>query len=456
MPLIVNSTLMAEKWNNKALFRLIWPLIIEQILAVTMGVADTVMISPVGEFAVSGVNIIDNINNLLVIAFIALSTGGAVVCSHYIGRQEPKNASLAARQLVYFVTLISVVIMILALFFRQQVISLLYGYLEDDVMRASMVYLLITALSYPALALYNSCAALFRSIGNSKVPMRIALMVNIINIGGNALFIYVMRMGVAGVALSTLLSRIAAAVVLVVLLVKDQSSPVSLAGIQKITLIPAMLKRILRIGVPTGLENTMFQIGRLLTQRIFPMFGTSVIAANAVTSVITSISFMPGMAYGMALLTVVGQCSGAEDYEAAKTNTVKLLKVAWITVLCIAIPTFFLRGWVAGLFNLSPEAQSYAKLFLSIHCIFMSIGWTFSFALPNALRAAGDAKFTMLIGSISMWTVRVSGAYFFTFTLGLGPAGVWLAMGMDFLSRGTCFFLRWRSNRWQAKKLITD
>ena len=447
---------MTEKWNNRALFRLLWPLVLEQLLAVTMGAADTVMVSTVGEYAVSGVNIIDNLNNFLVIAFIALATGGAVVCSQYIGRQDHKNSSLAARHLIYIVFSISLIITAIALVFRRPIVGIIYGRIEADVMQAAMVYFLITALSYPLLAIYNACAALFRSAGNSQVPMRIALLVNIMNIGGNAFFIYVLRIGVAGVALSTLISRFVAAAVLFLLLSRNRRSPVSLVGILKPQIVPSMFKKILNIAIPTGLENSMFQFGRLLTQRIFPFFGTSVIAANAVTSVINSFSFMPGNAYAMALLTVVGQCLGAGDMDAAKKYTVKIMKVTWLTVFIFSFLILLTRNSLVGLFSLSTDAQIQARYFLNIHCISMIFGWAFSFALPNALRAAGDAKFIMIVGTISMWTVRVCGSYFFAFSLGLGPAGVWFAMGGDFLVRGTCFFIRWRSGRWQNKKVIDN
>ena len=445
---------MAEKWNNKALFRLLWPLLIEQFLAMTMGAADTIMVSSVGEFAVSGVNIIDNINNFFIIAFIALATGGTVVVSQYIGRQDHKNSCLASKQLIYIVTLVSFVIMVIVVVFRRPVISLFYGRIEDDVMNAAMIYLLITALSYPMLAIYNGCAALFRASGNSRLPMRIAILVNAVNIGGNAFFIFGLRMGAAGVAVSTLLSRIIAAAILLGMLVKTGHSPISLAGIRRVKVIPSMAMRILNVGVPTGLENSMFQLGRLLTQRIFPFFGTSVMAANAVTGVLNSFSFMTANAYCLALLTVVGQCVGAGDYDAAKKHTVRIIKITWITVFIITAFIFTFRRTLIGFFHLSPEAWATANLFFSIHCIFMVVGWTFSFALPSALRAAGDVRYVMWVGSISMWTVRVSAAYFLTFTLKIGPAGVWLAMGLDFISRSTFYLLRWRSGRWQNKKVI--
>ena len=452
----MNASPMTEKWNNRALFRLLWPLVIEQILAVTMGAADTVMVSSVGEFAVSGVNIIDNINNFLIIAFIALSTGGAVVCSQYIGRHDSKNAALASRQLVYSVFIVSLVITAVALLFRRPIIRIIYSRLEDDVMSAAMIYFLITAISYPLLALYNACAALYRSVGNSQVPMRIALMVNIINIGGNAFFIFGMHLGVIGVGLATLISRAIAAVILLVMLIRNQRIPVSLSGIMKIRVVPSMIKRILNIGIPAGLENSMFQFGRLLTQRIFPIFGTSIIAANAVTSVINSFSFMPGSAYGIALLTIVGQCLGAGDKEAARYFTGKIMRITWLTILILSGLILFFRVSLVGLFNLSPDASAAAISFLNIHCISMAIGWAFSFALPNALRAAGDAKYVMMVGTISMWTVRVSAAYILTFALGFGPSGVWLAMGGDFLVRGSCFLVRWTRGKWQDKKVIDN
>jgi putative MATE family efflux protein len=443
-------------WNNRALFNMIWPLMVEQVLAVTMGAADTAMVSSVGEFAISGVNIVDNINNLLIIAFVALCTGGAVVVSQYIGRRDTGNARLAARQLVYVVTAVSLIIMVITLVIRRPLISFIYGNIEDDVMTAAVIYLMITAFSYPMLAIYNACAALFRSIGNSKVTMRIALFVNILNIGGNALFIFVFRLGVVGAALSTLISRTVAAVVLTVMLILNTRDPISLAGIFKIKIVRSMIRNILNVGIPSGLESSMFQVGRLLTQRIFTVFGTAAIAGNAIASVVNSFSFMPGNAYSMVLLTVVGQCVGAGDYAAARKNTAKIMKLSYITIIAMNLLVYIFLEQVVGLFSLSGEAHDFAMSFLRVHCISMAIGWAMSFGLPNALRAAGDARFVMVAASISMWTVRVSFAYLLTYVFGVGPLGVWIAMGCDFISRGTSYLVRWKSGKWEKKRVIDD
>jgi len=445
----------SERWNNRALFGLLWPLIVEQILAVAMGAIDTVMVSSVGEHAVSGVNIVDNINNLLIIAFGALCTGGAVVVSQYIGRKDYSNSSLAARQLVYSATVISLITMTFTVLLRKPVVRLVYGSIENDVMEAAAVYFLFTGLSYPFLALNNANAALFRAAGNSKVPMIIALLVNVINIFGNAFFIYVLKIGVLGAALSTLISRIIAASITTVMLVMNRTSPISLFGLHHVRIVRSMIKNILNVGIPSGLESSMFMIGKLLTQRIFAVFGTAAMAANAIAGIVNSFSFMPGSAFGIALLTVVGQCIGAGDYQAAKRQVFKIMKLTYITLFIISGATYIFMEPLVSLFSLSPSAHDLAKSILRIHCISMAIGWGMSFALPNALRAAGDARYVMIAATISMWTVRVCASYLFSFTLGFGPLGVWLAMGADFMVRGIFYFTRWASGKWQEKRVIT-
>jgi len=319
----ISVTITPPEWNNKKLFSLLWPLIVEQLLIVMMGIVDMVMVSSVGEHAVSGVSLVDSINFLIITAFNAMATGGSVVASQYIGRKDGKNACRSARQLIYISLFISLIMMILTMCFCRRVLKLVYGNIADDVMRSAQIYFLITALSYPFLALYTSASSLFRSMGNSKISMNTAALVNIINIGGNALFIYGMRLGVAGAALSTLIGRMIAAVVLIYLLMQDWLNIINLKGITKIKLEPDMIKRIFNIGIPSGLETSVFQIGKILVTRIFTSFGTAAIAANAVGATINSIAFMPGSGFGMGLMIIAGQCIGAGDYEAVKQHTKK-------------------------------------------------------------------------------------------------------------------------------------
>ncbi|MCL2478253.1 MAG: MATE family efflux transporter, partial [Treponema sp.] len=445
-----------ERWDNRSLFVLIWPLIIEQILTVTMGTADTIMVSSVGEFAVSGVNIVDNINNLLIIAFTALSTGGAVVASQFIGRRDNQKVNIASCQLFYIVTAVSVLMMIITLSLRRQIIILFYGDIEADVMGAASIYFLISAISYPFLAIYSASAALFRAAGNSQVTMRIALMVNIIHIVGNSFFIYILKIGVAGVAVSTLASRFLAAIILTFLLMRNRRGAVNLDGLFKFQLNFPILKSILNIGIPSALENSMFQIGKLFTQRLFTPFGTSAFAANAVTNTLNSFSFMPSNAIGIALITVVGQCIGAGDLPSAKKYTVKLMKIAWVVIFIMSALMFFFKDPMIHLFNLGPDAHNLTRDFLNVYCVSMAIAYAFAFTLPYALRAAGDAKYVMITAAVTMWTVRVTGAYFLVYVLKTGPVGVWLAMGMDLVARGICFTFRWLRGKWQNKKVLAD
>ncbi|MDR2596429.1 MAG: MATE family efflux transporter [Treponema sp.] len=441
-------------WNNRKLFSLLWPLIVEQLLIVMMGIVDMVMVSSVGEHAVSGVSLVDSINFLIITAFNAMATGGSVVASQYIGRKDGKNACCSARQLVYISLLISLIMMILTMVFCRQVLKLVYGNIADDVMRSAQVYFLITALSYPFLALYTSASSLFRSMGNSKVSMNTAVLVNIINIGGNALFIYGMGLGVAGAALSTLIGRMIAAAVLIYLLMQDWLNIINLKGITKIKLEPDMIKRIFNIGIPSGLETSMFQIGKILITRIFTAFGTAAIAANAVGATINSIAFMPGSGFGMGLMIIAGQCIGAGDYEGVRQQTKKILKLSYMTYFFINIHILIFMNQIIGLFNLSAEAHQMCVVFLRIHCVTSTLFWCPSFVLPNVLKAAGDARYIMIVAASTMWIVRVCSAYLMAFPMGLGPKAVYIAMGADFLFRGIFFATRYLNGRWKEKRVI--
>jgi putative MATE family efflux protein len=446
------------RWNNRALFYLLWPLIIEQMLGVTMGIADTMMVSSVGEHAVSGVSLVDVINNLLILAFAALGTGGSVVVSQYIGRRDTASSASAARQLIYTNAIISLVIAAAALMLHTRVLRLIYGNVAPDVMKAAQTYFWITALSYPFLALYNSAAALFRAMGNSKVPMLIALLVNVINIGGNAILIFGFHIGVAGAGLATLLSRAAAAVILMFMLIYGsyRDSPSSLQGIFTFHLDPGMIRTILNIGIPSGVENSMFQFGKILVSRIFTSFGTAAIAANAITSSINSLFFMPGQAFGLAILTIIGQCIGAGDYKGAKGYTVKILKLCYVTLIALTAFIFLFADPLIGLFHLSAEAHGLAKSYIIVYCVSAPIFWPLGFTLPNALRAAGDARYCMVVSIITMWVVRVSAAYCFAYPLGLGSVGAWVAMGADFVARAIFYTTRWVRGKWQEKRVIGD
>ena len=442
-------------FSRNALVRLIIPLIIEQLLLMTVGMADTVMVTTAGEAAVSGVSLVDNINTLIIQIFSALSTGGAVVVSQYLGRQEVEQAKTASKQLLYTMCAVSLLLMTAALLFRQHILSLIFGRVEADVMTSALIYFLLTAAAYPFMGIYNAGAALFRAMGNSKVSMFCSLIINFINIAVNAIFIFGFHFGAAGAGIGTLVSRIAAAVIIMTLL-NHPDHLVRVDGLLRFQLNGGMIKRILFIGIPNGLENGMFQAGKLLVLNLITTFGTSAVAANAIANSVAGVVNVPGMALGLAIITVVGRCMGAGATDQAVTYTKRLVGVCYLFMLVMSTGMFFLADFLVSLFNLSPEAVGMAAQVLRICAVGNVIFWPMSFSLPNSLRAAGDAVFTMMVSLCSMFACRVALSYVLacSWGLNLGLAGVWLAMVADWIVRSFLFLLRYWRGSWKKIKVI--
>lgn len=442
-------------FSRDALIRLIVPLIIEQLLLMTVGMADTVMVTTAGEATVSGVSLVDNINTLIIQIFSALSTGGAVVVAQYLGRQETHSAKTAAKQLLYAMTGISAVLMILALIFRQHILSLIFGQVEPAVMDSALVYFLLTAAAYPFMGIYNAGAALFRAMGNSKVSMINSFIINVINILVNAILIFGFGMGAAGAGIGTLVSRIAAAVIIMVML-RHPGLTVQVDNIFHFEFNGSMIRRILFIGIPTGMENGMFQAGKLMVLNLITTFGTSAVAANAIANSISGVINVPGSAMGLAIITVIGRCIGAGDTRQAVHYTKLLVGCSYLSMLIMGSALFFSADFLATLFNLSPEAMAMASQVLKLCAIANMLFWPMAFTLPNSLRAAGDAVFTMVVSLTTMFVCRVALSYVFacSWGLGLGLLGVWLAMFCDWIVRAVCFLWRYWRGSWKKIRVI--
>ena len=440
-------------FTRKSLIQLIIPLILEQTLSVTIGMADTLMVAVCGEAAVSGISLVDSINLLLINLLSALTLGGAVITSQYIGKGDIHSGCQSTNQLMISVATLSSAIMLIALIFRQQILSFIFGAIEADVMENALIYFMVTALSYPFLALYNSGAALFRSMGNSKLSLYTSLVMNLLNVAGNALFIFVFDMGVFGAALATLLSRIFGSVFMIYML----SKPGNLIHLEKLFPLVIrwdMIKNILRIGIPSGLENSVFQIGKVMISSLVASFGTVVIAANAVAGNIFSIQCIPGSAIGLAMVTVVGQCVGAREYEQAKKYTYRLMLLCMICTGVVCLVTCLGASQISALYKLTDETAKLAANLIIFHGSFAPIFWPPSFALPNALRGASDVKFTMIASMISMWSCRILLAYLLGDYFGMGIYGVFTAMIGDWIVRGSFFGYRFIKGKWQNKAYI--
>lgn len=440
-------------FSHQALKKLIIPLIIEQVLIMIVGMADTMMVSYAGEAAISGVGLVDMVNNLVITVLAAVATGGAVIVSQYIGSKDKKNANFASGQLMSITAIISCVVMIICLVFHKEILGLFFGHIEKDVMNASVTYFFITALSFPFLGIYNSSSALFRSIEKTNVTMYVSLLMNTINIIGNYIGVIVMHAGVAGVAIPTLLSRMIAATIMFVLSLNNKNKVY--IQIKDVMIFNGdMMKRILRVAVPNGIENGLFTLGRVLVTSIVALFGTSQIAANSVAGSIDQVAVVVVNAINLGIVTVVGQCVGADNYEQASYYMKKLMKISYIVTAIIGGFVILILPWILNLYTLSQEARNLTYILVVMHNIMAFALHPTSFVLPNGLRAAGDVKYSMYVGIGSMIVFRLGAAYLFGIVFDLGIIGVWIAMGSDWLCRSVCFVLRFVQGKWKEFKMV--
>ncbi|HHT79661.1 MAG TPA: MATE family efflux transporter [Spirochaetales bacterium] len=432
---------------------LIVPLIAEQFLAITIGMVDTMMVASVGEAAVGAVSIVDSISHLMVQLFASFATGGAVVASQYLGRKDQVSANESAKQLFILSLSVATLLLILCMPIRKNIISFIFGSIEADVLQNSTVYFSYILLSLPFLASYNACAALFRSMGNSKVSLIVSTLMNITNIVGNAYFIFTLKMGVAGAGLATLLSRMLAATIMIIL-ISNKNNIIFIHKIWKFEWHWHKVKKILQIGIPTGIEGSIFHIGRLMVQSFIASFGTVALAANAISNSVASLANIPGRGINMASITIIGQSLGAKRPEMATFYGKRLLFMAYVSIALITIPLFILAPSVVQIFNLSAEATILASNIIRTAMVASTLIWPFSFTIPNFLRAAGDVKYTMVVSMFSMWVFRVGSSYVLSFYLGFGVYGVWFGMYIDWLCRGIFYIIRFSRGKWKTKKVI--
>ena len=440
-------------FSNRQLMMLIVPLIIEQLLSIMVGFVDTVMVSQVGEAAVSAVSLVDSINLLLINVFMALGTGGAVVASQYVGQGSKDKARYSAKQLIIVTFLFSVVISILCLIGNRALLKLVFGDVEESVMSNCLTYFFFSVLSYPFIAMFNSGAALFRTMGKASISMGNSLIMNVMNIILNAFFIFVMNMGVAGVAIATLISRITGCLIVLYLLT-NRSNDLYIEDYVHLKPDFSYIKKILTIGIPTGLENGVFQLGKIMVASLVSTFGTYAIAANAVTSSLAQFIIVPGQAIGLAMVSVVGVCVGADDYDQAKYYIRKLLLITHVLMIITTIVIIGFMPLILTLYSLSQEAISLASKILHFYALFAFWLWPISFTFPNALRASNDARFTMIVSFTSMFLFRYVLSIILGKYVGMGLFGVWIAMITDWFVRSAFFIYRYKSGKWMNRQLI--
>ena len=441
-------------FTNRMIRNLLIPVVLEQLLNSIMGTADTMMVSNVGSAAISAVSLVDSIN-VLVQAFSALAAGGAIVCAQYIGQRNKEKANESARQVLFIITAISVAVSLICLVFQKPLLRLIFGSVEAEVMRASEIYFFYTALSFPFIAAYDSAASIFRAQDNTRGPMTISMISNVMNIAGNAIMIWVFHMGVAGAALSTLISRIFCAVVVLIQLRKErEGQEIVVRDYFKIRPNWSMIKRILGIGIPSGVENSMFQLGKLAIQSTVSTLGTAAIAAQAMTNILENLNGIAAIGVGVGLMTIVGQCLGAGRKDEAVYYIKKLCVIAEIVVLTSCLIVFALTKPVTILGGMEKESADMCFHMVMWITIMKPLVWTMAFVPGYGLRAAGDVKFSMITSCCTMWACRFCLCVFLIRVMGFGPMGVWIGMFADWTVRSIIFTWRFHSRKWLQHKVI--
>ena len=442
-------------FSNRLICSLLIPVVLEQLLNSIMGTADTMMVSNVGSAAISAVSLVDSINVLVIQAFSALAAGGAIVCAQYIGQKNKEKANESARQVLFIITAISVAVSLICLVFQKPLLRLIFGSVEPVVMRASETYFFYTALSFPFIAAYDSAASIFRAQDNTKGPMIISMISNVMNIAGNAVMIWVFHMGVAGAALSTLISRIFCAVVVIIQLRKErEGQEIVVRDYFKIRPDWSMIRRILGLGIPSGVENSMFQLGKLAIQSTVSTLGTAAIAAQAMTNILENLNGIAAIGVGVGLMTIVGQCLGAGRKDEAVYYIKKLCVIAEVIIIISCLGVFALTKPVTILGGMEKESADMCFHMVMWITIVKPLVWIMAFIPGYGLRAAGDVKFSMIVSCCTMWACRFCLCVFLIRVMGFGPMGVWIGMFADWTLRGIIFTWRFHSRKWLQHKVI--
>lgn len=442
-------------FSNRLICSLLIPVVLEQLLNSIMGTADTMMVSNVGSAAISAVSLVDSINVLVIQAFSALAAGGAIVCAQYIGQKNKEKANESARQVLFIITAISVAVSLICLVFQKPLLRLIFGSVEPAVMSASETYFFYTALSFPFIAAYDSAASIFRAQDNTKGPMIISMISNVMNIAGNAVMIWVFHMGVAGAALSTLISRIFCAVVVIIQLRKErEGQEIVVRDYFKIRPDWSMIRRILGLGIPSGVENSMFQLGKLAIQSTVSTLGTAAIAAQAMTNILENLNGIAAIGVGVGLMTIVGQCLGAGRKDEAVYYIKKLCVIAEVIIIISCLGVFALTKPITILGGMEKESADMCFHMVMWITIVKPLVWIMAFIPGYGLRAAGDVKFSMIVSCCTMWACRFCLCVFLIRVMGFGPMGVWIGMFADWTLRGIIFTWRFHSRKWLQHKVI--
>ena len=443
----------AQRDERREMISLFWPVFIEQGLTIMIGMVSAMMVSNVGDFAVSGVNLVDTINFMVISVFNALAAGATVVVAQKIGARKADDAGETAGQAIAVCVLSASVLGLLAIFGGGALLRLLYGSAEENVLQAGSIYFMFSGFSYPLLGLFVACAGIMRASRNSRTPMIASVLSNIVNISLAYLFIR-LGLGVVGVSIAMLCARATSGIFCYIMLLRDHSIFTLKPGLPRLKM--SVLRPILNVGVPSGIDTFIFNGARVVMTVFMSGMGTAALHANAIANSLSSFMNLPGNAISIISVTLVGQAYGARLFKKVKQYMLKLCGYASLMQVIIFIPLYFLLDFFIGLYGASEETRGLVRRLVITLGVLSPFIWGFAFCLPQMLRACGDARATMAVSVSSLFALRVFGAWFFGIHLGWGVFGVWTGMFFDWFGRGIGFILRALSNKWNGGKKPVD
>lgn len=442
-------------FTDKQLKGMILPLFFEQLLVVLVGIADTFIVSFCGEAAVSGVSLVNSFNTVFVFVFTALASGGAVVVSQYLGRGDTRKASEAVSQLLTASALFALAATAAVSAGGRAILGGLFGRVDSQVMEACVVYLRILAWSYPALAVYNAGAALCRSVGKTAVTMYISILSNVINLAGNCAGVFLLHMGVAGVAWPSLIARVFSAAAVAYICFQDRYA-IRFYGKWIFGWNRRLQRTMMRIAVPGAVESGIFQFVKVALSSLVAGFGTYQIAANGIAQSFWSMASLVCVAAGPVFTTVVGQSMGAGDKQTAERCIRRLLRITvifslgWNGFILTAIPI------VLGGYAVSGETRRLVIGAVFVHNLFSAFLFPFAEPLGKGLRAAGDVRFTVIAAVFTTAGVRLFSAWVLAAAFHMGLMGVVWSMVLDWAVRGAVYWIRFKSGKWKEFKVIRE
>ncbi len=434
---------------NRQLFELAWPSLVENLLQTMLGFVDLVFVGQLGADAIAGVGLGNQLMTLLQVLFMGLAVGNTALVARAIGAGDPVDAERVAKQSLLLTGIISIAVAVVGFLYSDAIIRVMGA--TENVTEIGGAFLRVVSVFSIVMGVMLIGGGTLRGAGDTRSPMMITALINVINIALDYLLIFgnfgFPNLGAVGSAVATTIARgVGAALILFVLFQRGAVLQLPLRG--RWSLSRETFDRVLNIGGPAAAEQIVFQLGFLTFSAIAIFLGTDDLAAQQVAFNISNLSILPAFAFGVAATTLVGQNLGAHDAERAEASAWQALKSGMVWMVLMGVGFFVWRGWLVGLYTNDPSVQKLGEMCL----IFIALAQPLqavAVITASALRGAGDTRAILVFTFIGIWVVRVALGYLIGIVLGLGLFGLWLGWIADFITRATLIFLRFRDGQWK-------